>query len=234
MIPDELFLQHAARIVELKKGETLFDQGSTATSFYQVRTGKVKMVSYNEQGREFVQGLFTEGQSFGEEFGARDWNKPNRQRWNPVLGAFQFPCWVDTNRQGYLQPLEPPLVKMYVCGITPYDETLRIDYPAYRIMIEWYLTHGVGGLYANCLSSEMYLLNDEERLQLITTTMTAAQGRVPVAATGNLGDSIETHIAFCRAVAAAGADIPGSLEDVRQNVLVATRKILAGGSNGKK
>jgi CRP-like cAMP-binding protein len=31
-----------------------------------VRTGKVKMVSYNEQGREFVQGLFTEGQSFGE------------------------------------------------------------------------------------------------------------------------------------------------------------------------
>ncbi len=66
MIPDELFQKHAARVVELKRGETLFDQGSTATSFYQVRTGRVKMVSYNEQGREFVQGLFTEGQSFGE------------------------------------------------------------------------------------------------------------------------------------------------------------------------
>ncbi|MCX6904697.1 MAG: hypothetical protein NTW03_14690 [Verrucomicrobia bacterium] len=48
------------------------------------------------------------GQSFGQEFGPRDWNKPNRQRWNPVLGAFQFPCWVDQNRQGCLQPLEPP------------------------------------------------------------------------------------------------------------------------------
>lgn len=66
MIPDELFVKHAARVVELRKGETLFDQGGTATSFYQVRTGRVKMVSYNEQGREFVQGLFTEGQSFGE------------------------------------------------------------------------------------------------------------------------------------------------------------------------
>jgi hypothetical protein len=50
----------------------------------------------------------SEGQSFGKEFGARDWNKPNRQRWNPVLGSFQFPCWVDSSNQGYLQPLDPP------------------------------------------------------------------------------------------------------------------------------
>jgi CRP-like cAMP-binding protein len=66
MIPDALFQRYGARIVELARGETLFDQGTTASSFYQVRTGKVKMVSYNEQGREFVQGLFTDGQSFGE------------------------------------------------------------------------------------------------------------------------------------------------------------------------
>jgi CRP-like cAMP-binding protein len=66
MIPDAVFARYDARIVELAKGETLFDQGTPANSFYQVRTGKVKMVSYNEQGREFVQGLFTAGQSFGE------------------------------------------------------------------------------------------------------------------------------------------------------------------------
>jgi bifunctional oligoribonuclease and PAP phosphatase NrnA len=33
--------------------------------------------------------------------------------------------------------------------------------------------------------------------------------------------------------AASGADIPGSLEEVRQNVLVATRQVLLGGTNGK-
>lgn len=66
MIPDELFQRYGARVIDLARGETLFDQGTTANSFYQVRSGKVKMVSYNEQGREFVQGLFTEGQSFGE------------------------------------------------------------------------------------------------------------------------------------------------------------------------
>lgn len=49
-----------------------------------------------------------EGQNFGSEFGPRDWNKPNRQRWNPVLGAFKFPCWVDNDKTGYLQPLEQP------------------------------------------------------------------------------------------------------------------------------
>jgi len=66
MIPEALFQRYGARVVALAKGETLFDQATTANSFYQVRTGKLKMVSYNEQGREFVQGLFTEGQSFGE------------------------------------------------------------------------------------------------------------------------------------------------------------------------
>ncbi len=66
MIPDALWQRYGARVANLAKGETIFDQGTTASHFYQVRTGRVKMVSYNEQGREFVQGLFTEGQSFGE------------------------------------------------------------------------------------------------------------------------------------------------------------------------
>jgi CRP-like cAMP-binding protein len=66
MIPDALWQRYGARVVHLAKGETLFDQGTTASSFYQVKIGRVKMVSYNEHGREFVQGMFTEGQSFGE------------------------------------------------------------------------------------------------------------------------------------------------------------------------
>jgi CRP-like cAMP-binding protein len=66
MIPDALWQQYGARVVHLVKGETLFDQGTTASCFFQVKSGRVKMVSYNEHGREFVQGMFTEGQSFGE------------------------------------------------------------------------------------------------------------------------------------------------------------------------
>jgi hypothetical protein len=46
------------------------------------------------------------GQRFGPELGDRDWNKPGRRRWNPVLGSFAFPCWIDQDGSSYLQPLK--------------------------------------------------------------------------------------------------------------------------------
>ena len=66
MISDPLWREHGAILVNLAKGEVLFEQGAPARSFYQVKSGKVKMVSSTEQGREFVQGIFTDGQSLGE------------------------------------------------------------------------------------------------------------------------------------------------------------------------
>jgi hypothetical protein len=72
-----------------------------------------------------------EGQNFGAEFGPRDWNKPNRQRWNPVLGSFKFPCWVDNDKAGYLQPLEQP--KKQQEGRTPTFSGPAIIYPIDRV-----------------------------------------------------------------------------------------------------
>ncbi|MBN1583049.1 MAG: dihydrodipicolinate synthase family protein [Anaerolineae bacterium] len=91
--------------------------------------------------------------------------------------------------------------------VTPYDRKLDIDVGAYHTTIDWYVERGVGGVYANCLSSEMVLLDEEERLLLVTEAVKAAAGRTPVAATGNLGSTIKEHIAFCRRVAGAGADV---------------------------
>jgi len=66
-LPDEeLLLQHGARLLQLGKGELIFSQGEPATQFYIVKSGKVKMSHFNEQGREFIQGYFSAGQSFGE------------------------------------------------------------------------------------------------------------------------------------------------------------------------
>jgi CRP-like cAMP-binding protein len=66
VIPDELLERYQARTVELEKGEILFDQGDSATHFFIVRSGRIKMSSYNDEGRELVKGYFTEAQSFGE------------------------------------------------------------------------------------------------------------------------------------------------------------------------
>ena len=55
MIPDNLLIEHGARVVSLAKNELLFHQGSKAYYYFQVKLGEVKMVHYNEQGQEFIQ-----------------------------------------------------------------------------------------------------------------------------------------------------------------------------------
>jgi len=69
-----------------------------------------EMLLQQPDGKYVMQGWFgqneAEGQSFAEEFGPRDWNKPGRKRWNPVLGSFSFPAWAESNGRGWLQPLK--------------------------------------------------------------------------------------------------------------------------------
>ncbi|MGO8749944.1 MAG: hypothetical protein ACLQNE_28700 [Thermoguttaceae bacterium] len=68
-----------------------------------------EMLLQDPHGKYVMQGWFGQdesaGQRFGKEFGDRDWNKPGRERWNPVLGSFAFPCWIDNDCRGHLQPL---------------------------------------------------------------------------------------------------------------------------------
>ncbi len=90
---------------------------------------------------------------------------------------------------------------------TPYKEDLTIDLDHYRNMIEWYIEKGVDGIYANCQSSEMFLLNDEERMTLVSEAVKVVAGRVPVAATGNFGDTVEEHIKQAKKVESAGPDV---------------------------
>ena len=66
MIPSKLLKKYGASVVSLSKGELLFQMEDHAHSFFIVLTGKIRMVSFNEEGREFVQGLFGPGESFGE------------------------------------------------------------------------------------------------------------------------------------------------------------------------
>jgi CRP-like cAMP-binding protein len=66
MIDKDLLIQCGARIANFEKGEALFYQGNTPRYFYQILVGAVKMNNFNDEGKEFVQGLFSEGDSFGE------------------------------------------------------------------------------------------------------------------------------------------------------------------------
>lgn len=66
MIKEEILRTYHAAIISLNKGDVLFHQGDAASYFFVVRSGKIKMSNYSDDGREFVQGYFSEGQSFGE------------------------------------------------------------------------------------------------------------------------------------------------------------------------
>ena len=67
MIMDiDLLLTWGATYKKVKAGEIIFWEGAQASFYYQLVSGSVKWVSINEEGKEFIQIMIEEGESFGE------------------------------------------------------------------------------------------------------------------------------------------------------------------------
>ena len=83
-------------------------------------------------------------------------------------------------------------VGAFVTMITPFEaSTNSIDWKNVDKLVEFYLSNGICGIFTVCLSSEMYQLSEEERLQLATRIVNKVHGRVPVVAVGNMGETID-------------------------------------------
>ena len=80
--------------------------------------------------------------------------------------------------------------------LTPFKENGEIDFDGLTRLTELYIQAGAKGLFANCQSSEMYHLSDEERLLIVKHTIKVADGRVPVVAVGNFGTTIGKQADF--------------------------------------
>ena len=66
MIDIALLEKYDAVRKNYKKSEIIFEKEHLATHYYQIISGAVKMNNFNDEGREFIQGIFHENQSFGE------------------------------------------------------------------------------------------------------------------------------------------------------------------------
>lgn len=66
MIKLDLLLDNGGILREVKKNEVIFKAGQFPSYYYQVVKGDVKMNNYSEDGKEFIQGIFSPGRSFGE------------------------------------------------------------------------------------------------------------------------------------------------------------------------
>lgn len=90
--------------------------------------------------------------------------------------------------------------------ITPFNLKAKVDLDAVSTLVEFYLAAGVKGFFANCLSSEMYSISEDERLELTRHVVRAVDGRVPIVATGSFGLTIEDKADFAGRIYDTGID----------------------------
>ena len=90
--------------------------------------------------------------------------------------------------------------------LTPFKDNGEIDYNVLTELTEIYLEAGASGLFANCLSSEMFELSDKERLDAIQHIIKVVNGTVPVVATGTFGGEISKQADFVKRVHDTGTD----------------------------
>lgn len=62
----DVLIEFGAFFKEYEIGENIFYENDSARFYYQIVEGGVKMININEDGKEYIQGYFCEGQSFGE------------------------------------------------------------------------------------------------------------------------------------------------------------------------
>ncbi len=90
--------------------------------------------------------------------------------------------------------------------VTPFKPNNNLDLDGVRKVTDMYLAAGARGMFANCLSSEMYQLTREERLELTKTVVDHCKGKVPVVATGSFYNSGNENAEFIKEIYDLGAD----------------------------
>ena len=90
--------------------------------------------------------------------------------------------------------------------LTPFKDNGEVDYDGLTRLTELYINAGSAGLFANCLSSEMFELSEDERLKVVGHVVKVANGKVPVVATGTFGGPIAKQADFVKRIYDTGLE----------------------------
>ncbi|WP_343680784.1 Crp/Fnr family transcriptional regulator [Chryseobacterium arthrosphaerae] len=66
MIIEQLLISFGAETKNYKAGDIIFREEEFPLYYYQIKTGKIKLNNYTEDGKEFIQNIFSDRHSFGE------------------------------------------------------------------------------------------------------------------------------------------------------------------------
>jgi 4-hydroxy-tetrahydrodipicolinate synthase len=112
--------------------------------------------------------------------------------------------------------------RLYTAIMLPYDSKLKIDEPAYRRFIRYYLSEPrflrQGGLCINPEAGEIFYLTRQEKRRVLEIAMEEAHGKLPIIA-GTWAITTEETVATARDAKAMGVDgifvtPPGGAQDV--------------------
>lgn len=95
---------------------------------------------------------------------------------------------------------------VYPTMVTPYTKDNKIDYNAVLELLGWYAERGVAGIFAICQSSEIFFLDFNERLELLTFIMKHKPASLTVVASGNTADTLDRQIYEANAFIDTGID----------------------------
>ncbi len=76
MIDEILLYRFGAEVKLYKKDVLVYEEGAVPYYYYQIQSGSVKLNNYKEDGKEFIQNIFSKGQSFGESLLFLDYTYP--------------------------------------------------------------------------------------------------------------------------------------------------------------
>ncbi|WKN42080.1 dihydrodipicolinate synthase family protein [Tunicatimonas pelagia] len=88
--------------------------------------------------------------------------------------------------------------------LTPFSENREVDYDGLTRLTEFYLASGATGLFANCLSSEMFELTPQERIKITQHVVKVVSNRVPVVSTGTFGSTVQEQADFIHQIYQTG------------------------------
>lgn len=90
--------------------------------------------------------------------------------------------------------------------LTPLTTSNHVDLNGLEMLTNMYLDAGANGMFANCLSSEMYQLTTEERLLITSNVVKFCENKVPVVATGTFSRDVSTNSEFIKKIYDTGVN----------------------------
>jgi len=101
--------------------------------------------------------------------------------------------------------MNPMIRGSIVALVTPFNQSLQVDFDAYEALLEWHIASGTHAIVAVGTSGESATLSVEEHLEVIRFTVDKVAGRVPVIA-GTGGNSTHEAIHLTSAAKDLGVD----------------------------